>query len=606
MEYAGFPEQYGPELGVIKKALAKVVKAREEDFLGLGTAVQRFALASSDLSRAASELAEATNAAAVEAIVGRLGGELDDLARQSDAEVSRSNIGMLDEVDGHVHTLAEAVGEFKGVIRRLQMLGISTRIESARLGSKGRGFTTLADDVERLAVNIETHSKDILGRSRSLAKSVQDAKGESESMCRQQEEAARTHMARMREDMAALADMARTSESVSADLSRHTAGIAAHVGEIIASVQFHDITRQQVEHVEESLDEISVVFHEHKDRREDQAVQREIVGWCGDVCALQASQLGHAGRLFGQAVERIRANLRTVAGGVEEVASTAGVLTGGGDHSAVSALDRMETSIQGLIGGMRAHVERGGAIGRLMASVASTVADMGRFLLDIEEVGTEIELIALNASIKAAHTGDEGKALGVLATSIQGLSISAREQTEGVTAVLRTVGSLAETLKASAESFMDTAQVTAIIERLEGFVTELRGGNRSLVRISGDIRTRSNALASDIVAFADGLTFHEDVAREIAEVGARIRAVGESALALAPHDGSAARSERLQRMLDRYTMEAERLVHDSVSTGARHSDAELFAATDVELFSDDAQGPPSAGDDDLGDNVELF
>jgi methyl-accepting chemotaxis protein len=34
------------------------------------------------------------------------------------------------------------------------MLGISTRIESARLGDQGLGFSTLADDVEALAGKI--------------------------------------------------------------------------------------------------------------------------------------------------------------------------------------------------------------------------------------------------------------------------------------------------------------------------------------------------------------------------------------------------------------------------------------------------------------------
>ena len=65
-----------------------------------------------------------------------------------------------------------------------------------------------------------------------------------------------------------------------------------------------------------------------------------------------------------------------------------------------------------------------------------TVGEIATFVGDIEKIGEEIKLIALNAQIKSAYTGDEGAALGVLAEAIQRLSIDAIDHTGAVSAYL--------------------------------------------------------------------------------------------------------------------------------------------------------------------------
>ena len=55
------------------------------------------------------------------------------------------------------------------------MLGISTRIESARLGGDGRGFSTLADDVEKLAHAIVDHCAGIAAKIEALGGHVASA-----------------------------------------------------------------------------------------------------------------------------------------------------------------------------------------------------------------------------------------------------------------------------------------------------------------------------------------------------------------------------------------------------------------------------------------------
>lgn len=50
-------------------------------------------------------------------------------------------------------------------------------------------------------------------------------------------------------------------------------------------------------------------------------------------------------------------------------------------------------------------------LAEIMQKVAQTIGEISGFVTDIEEIGSEIDLIALNSQIKAAHTGVEGAAL---------------------------------------------------------------------------------------------------------------------------------------------------------------------------------------------------
>ncbi|TVM28184.1 methyl-accepting chemotaxis protein, partial [Oceanidesulfovibrio marinus] len=96
------------------------------------------------------------------------------------------------------------------------------------------------------------------------------------------------------------------------------------------------------------------------------------------------------------------------------------------------------------------------------------------FLEDIEEVGSEIELISLNASVKAAHTGEKGKALGVLASSIQQLSQQAGGRTESVKDIRGSIGEASNHLKSNDEACMDSSHVTDIVTILEQILEGIR------------------------------------------------------------------------------------------------------------------------------------
>ncbi|TVM18422.1 methyl-accepting chemotaxis protein [Oceanidesulfovibrio indonesiensis] len=555
-----FEERCERELPQLDARLARTIQEREPEFLELGNSLQEYSMQASHLAEETESLAGLTSAEAMESFRTELHQELDKMTELWSKAASDQNVQELTTIHNTVETLTKTIDEYRRVVRALSMLGISTRIESARLGAEGRGFTTLADDVEKLAKRIVEYSGQIMEKVDDLSSMVTTALEQTGEMRARQAASSRTIENNIRTNLDALVKMADKSGEVSRNLEPLSRQIASSIGEAVASVQFHDITRQQVEHVEESLQEIRDLLHENEHgRRDDPDALRDLVGFIGDVCGLQHSQLVNASDSFYKAVESLKSHLGSIAGNVFQLESNASGITA--SETGGTTLDAIEAGLGDVMDAMKEFADQGEAIGAIMVQVADTVTEMTHFLEDIEEVGSEIELISLNASVKAAHTGDKGKALGVLASSIQQLSQEAGSLTESVTDILGRIGEASTNLKSNAEAFMDTSQVSEMITRIEQILAGLRRIDEEVDSLFETIRRQGADLGASIESLNNSMTFHEDVCAELSKGADVLAELRDEATTIVPHDEDESRPERLDKMLARYTMEAERLIH---------------------------------------------
>ncbi len=576
-------------LSSLDSRLARALHDREGDFLRLGEVLQDFAAHAGDIAEDARGLVGLTSESAMADFRNELHDELDKMTSLWSRAASEENVKELGVITETVETLTKTIGEYRRVVRALSMLGIATRIESARLGAEGRGFTTLADDVEKLAKRIVVYSDQVLEKVGELSTLAGSAIEETDAMREQQQATSHTIEHAIRANLDKLVGLAATSNEVSQQLEPLSLQTAERVGEAVASLQFHDIVRQQVEHVEESLHDMRALMKE--ERHKGPEAVHELVAWIGDVTRLESSQLENASGRFADAVENLKTQLAGIAEGALGIEQAAGELAGG-EESGDTTLAAIEAGLADVMEAMRAFARQGEAVGGMMRHVADTVGEMTHFLEDIEEVGSEIELISLNASVKAAHTGEKGKPLGVLALSIQSLSQQAGGLTQNVTEILDRTSVASEQLKQNAQSFLDTSQVEEMVTRLGQLLKGLKNINEEVLNLLSQIRKESRKLAASVEGVTAQLDFHEDVARTLEKARAVLAELADKALTLAPHESDEKRPERLQKLLERYTMEVERLIHTQASGHADHAhdasraedsdDPEIWG--DVELF----------------------
>ena len=635
---------------------------REDDFLTLGSRFMEFSSASRLLSKKAADLAELTTGGAIEQGINQLSSELGDMTSACDFTTSEASLTELKGLLAVIEELMEHVESFSRVVRSLQMLGISTRIESARLGSRGLGFATLADDVEKLAYMIVAKSSSIMEKSKSLHGMIKSVHHRTNELTVTQRGCSDRIMTEVGGNLDSLLNMTERSKQVIGDLSVQTAEISRNISEVVASMQFHDIVRQQVEHVDEALQDMMGMIQAHRvdecadDQADDhadhgadhgaddgaveeadpgdqgdvdedicaaaqEADDRELVGWIADVTAIQVSQLDHSSSRLEEAVAGIKGSLMGIAATVQGMGEDVAGIMETDDAEGDSVLDLIAEGSASVITSMREFTDKAAEIGGLMATVAGTVSEIAAFVDDIEDVGSEIELIALNAAIKAAHTGDEGRALGVLAGAIQHLSTDARGHTRVVSDMLRRIADAAASLESNASQYTETGQLKAMAGRQEDLMRRLRDVNATFQSLFAEVGQESQALGLALEELAGDITLDQDVCPGLNEARRELDDLVRLAREAVPEADDVGRPERLKELLARYTMEAERMVHQITFGGAESGDDGGVDADEVELFGDDADaevdgvelfgddevdGVELFGDDDEADGVELF
>ncbi len=467
---------------------------------------------------------------------------------------------------------------FKSIVKHLKVLGISTKIESARLIGGDNGFLTLAHDVENLSEIIASKSVHILGKLSELEGLIDGML--SRVLLEEAQERLQTKeiLDKILVDIGSLKAKSGSSEETMLRIKDRFTGMESGVGEIVASLQFHDITRQQMDHVREAVDE----WREKLRGIAPDSNEQDSLPILADVCGVGTRQLSNSRDEFVAAVSGAMEHLNEIGGRLRNISEDIEGLMKVTDKGGTTFFSELEASVASIIDSLR---DTGKAVEDLSAgiqSVAGTLHTLTAFVDEIEEIGTEIELIALNARIKAAHTGVEGAALGVLAEEVKNLSVHGRNQTVLISKGLQDIGALSVDLNIGTGYTKDTA-----IQETEEMVREmnhvLRSFEKSDLRVLDSLRQMDNMVAS-LVAGIEGVeancTVHDRAAAVIDQCISGLRSVVSGCT----NPSAALRTEEhkdyLKSLEHKYTMSKERDIHKGLHKSGNH--------------------------DGLGENVELF
>ncbi len=595
LAYISHLQQWEASLTAIDQALRHVISDREDEFLALGANIQKFSHDARALDDQAETLTELTAGEVILQVVETLGHELEQINAVCGFAKREADVQRLVVIMDLINSLNARMGDFRKIVRTLRVLGITTRIESARLGDKGRGFMNLAVQVDSLGQNIVDSWERIATDSKGLGEQVGTALERTRTLVREQEGVAEQALGKGQENLNTLNRLTEQSGAVSQRLAQRATEISSSVGSVVSSLQFHDIARQQVEHVNEAIEDMfEMILRTEKNGGDwKQEQMEELACWVADVCSLQVSQLNHCRARFLEAIRTLSRDLSSITENIAGLSRDLQSVLGSTEDASQNALDRIEGNIHQLIEFMHGVAEKSGQLARIMKIVGSTVSQMASFVSNIEDVGSEIELIALNASVQAAHTGEEGLALGVLAGAIQRLSVDARTLTDKVAEELRGISGNALELQKMADASMDTRDLDRQVGRLEEMINTLRSLNSQAAEMFASVSSGARNLQQEVADQVRNVTFDQPVAAEFATQIQALEALAANALTLTSHECDPEdRPQRLKELLSRYTMEAERMVHLGGEESGQGDTG------DVELFG--------AEESEFGDNIELF
>ncbi len=590
--------EWNGRLSAIGSQIALLNGSTEDEFLAIGARLHDFYSRAAQIEGMSHEVADlilgeeiSRNMIALHGIVDRI----TDCLSRADEETGQST-ATLQTILSYIGCVNEPLDGFRRIIKNLHMLSTAVKIESARLGEGAVGFNTLADDVERLSFSIKEKSTAILAEKDALSAMISGAFARVSSAGMENQQNVCGILDKTRADLAALADINDRCSAAVGVVTTSSGETAESIAEVVTSLQFHDITRQQIEHVKEALDEQCLHL------TAPTAEPLKVAGEVADVGELQVAQLRHARDELSSAVVRIVENLRDIAQVQNRMSDETRVMTGTADQAGHSFFVEMEEGIGRVTEGLADNAAANRNLASAMESVVSSVRNIAGFVTDIEEIGSEIELIALNSQVKAANTGDGGAALGVLAESIQHLSVDARARTSAVSETLRKVTEVTEGLNREVNT--DVRVIAEEVDELIGEIRNLLGSvrevNERILGLLGRVDTAVQSLSRDIDLATGVMTVHDTSSAVIEEVLAEIESVVGDVRQFVPASADHVKELRLRELADRYTMHSERKVHNSLFEGQAVAAAPAMAA------SPPAMSGGVVDDDGFGDNVELF
>ena len=581
------------KFNLICERINKFNAGSETRFLSIGTELQKYLNNSRQLTNLASTAASSISDEILNKGINQLTVLLEEFRYYITitTEVIKNDRHELSDILPDVFAITDHLQGFDKIIKQLRMLGISTKIESARLGAEDQGFFALAETVDKLSGLINEKAKTILEKSNYLIDELNRTTANLAKLEKDQSEQSNIIINKITHSLSAFKSKYDKSAQKAEKISFCSEGVSSNISEIVTSIQFHDITRQRLEHTKTAFD--GLIFK--IESGEDEIMYEDMLGEIYDITVLESSQLKNAVDEFKNAVNKITNSLMGVEKNVAGMLSETVELIYENDNDGKNSLKSVSEELKIISNGLKKNVGIGNELSLSINSVISIVDNLSKYVMEIEDIGTEIELIALNARVKAARTGKNGSALGVLSETIQRLSVDAKYQTGSTSHVLNDISAKSKSLRVNLEKgtykldgqklILSTDKISELIFTL----TDLeKKAEKDIKKLSEDV----SKLKEEINSTAKELTVNEEASRLYNDIKMELDIISEEILA----DGNfnSDLETNTKNMMNRYTMDNERAIHKNV-TNQRQS-----GLTEDNLINNYSQ------DNLLGDNVELF
>ncbi|THF63065.1 chemotaxis protein [Pseudothauera nasutitermitis] len=176
-------------------------------------------------------------------------------ARITDAQADQERVV---QVVNEARSLESLTRLIKDIAAQTNLLALNAAIEAARAGEQGRGFAVVADEVRKLSAETEKAVQSINQGIQGVAITIET---------QLQEKLSATNLDREKAALGQFADQLEELGSNYEDILRHqsnvidtvrdsSAELASMFMDTMASVQFQDVTRQQIEHTAQALERL--------------------------------------------------------------------------------------------------------------------------------------------------------------------------------------------------------------------------------------------------------------------------------------------------------------------------------------------------------------
>ncbi|MCD6117231.1 methyl-accepting chemotaxis protein [bacterium] len=583
-------------LNQIQQILESLHSTTESEFLDIGMKLQVFSKEAKAASNLTMKSAESLSGDTIREVINDLNEILDRIGHYlqfSNGEAVQ-NTKLLSAVLSIITQLDSNLNAFKKIIKQFKFIGISVRIEAARLNQDSHSFEKLVNDVNKLAIDINDKWGNMQRQTNIIYQTGDKQLIFIDHLKEKQFQQAENILGSLQNDLNFLEKEQANSLQLTKHLSDNAAIIPQKIGEVVASLQFHDIIRQVIEHVQKTLIEQNGLLEtaaRFMQEGGDSAfnVWNEETGTVLiETCLLQKMHLEDSEKKILNAIDRIVANLRSISIGINEMRNDVQAVIRTADEGSSTMLGTVKQGIMNISESLNGTIETSVNLKKVIQKILIGVSELTDFITDIEEIGTEVELLAQNGLINAAHLGDEGAALSTLADSIQKLSLLTKKNVFEISSKLNHIQKLTDSVTVHPTSEKEQKNAEFIVDETQYTLNKAVRGLEQINSISVDnmekVENVSTSLKIGIETLIDNIEVNNKFKDGFCKVLDLLKMVFNNfeILGIKGEDANVLDIEHLKK---NYTMQSEHDIHNSYMNGNTDTQTILFEDNDnVELF----------------------
>lgn len=604
--------------------LDNLIGSTEEEFLAIGEKLQKFHQQANEISDLSADVASRISGEEMKPVVEGLNAVstmVEGIGGSFDAAKD-----VLSSIFVNLALIRNPLVDFEKVVRNLNILGIFIKIEIAGLGNTDTAFVTLADEVRRLAALISTKTGNLIDKTDILISALNKNSYLIENYKSKQEGQSRLVLDKISKNLEMISQRNDLSAATVLDFAAKWRQATASIGQIVQSMQFHDITRQRIEHACDALKNLHPGTAEWKKERtvrhrisdllksagkhveNNEGSRCPVANLVADTCNLQRAQLKNAKDDFVVAIERILDNMKNVAFYADTISEEIIKISGKKEGNEGSFILVMEQDFDNLSNYIVTFAQMKKDLSIAMNMMTKIAADMSVYMKEMEKISIEMQMLALNASIHAAHIGDQGATLGRLAETIHSLAAETNAMVIIIVGNLQEAIVNAEKLAVMADAeYSEGNRITAQIKNSLGqMLLPLKTIDAEIEALLPRIDASGKSLAFDIQDLVSNVNLHHKVASSIERVEAALGKAVKKIKVKSAENMVSDKSGLLKDLASQYTMDSERETH-LAAVGIVMDQSSYEAALPENGEAEMVESKASADKiDDLGDNVELF
>ncbi len=587
----------GSQLSGLSQSIASLMADVEPDFLKIGQKLQGIYSESEELSQMVMDAVEFVDNGTDDmslANVGELAQESVEKLKSFQSEISES-LESLYSGRRHLEKLSGLCTQTDKIPLLLNVIALNIAIESNRSEKSNEMFAAFIEEVKHLSKQMGAISQALYDDTESTRLQQINSQEKLSKHLNQLSNLSGSAEKIVDEATSEIRQLMDTSLSSLKKAGACSSDIASQVSQIVMAIQFHDIVRQQIEHVVMALsDAEKLCTRPPRDADHDFSLN-DTVSRAYLIVELQNAQIQNAVSEIDDAYRKILNAFEAIEINETELVRCMGrsITNIADENKAKSPFSVITASLESLNDLMSDADNLNRQVEKAFSEATEATSELSKHIEDVQKLSLDLHRNAMNAIIKSAHLGDLGCTLEVFAKEVARTSDNTNNFTEGVTEIISKIKKLRGGLKKEPSNIHEQNSLTDKTSEITLHQSKQTISNAYHMFLENSSMTSklSQKLESSIANAKSELSFMPEFSNKMTLLLKQSEALLQQIdrWRRADHQNTATGGSDTSK---RYTMESERAVHLSLN--------EEMPATGLSEIA------PEDSANDINSNIDLF